>query len=83
MDVLKRAPSLDDHAGVAATIAATSLDTVVGKVAWGSGPVKNVTKTPLVGGQWRRGGAFKYDLSITFNGTAPFIPVDGPMQPIT
>jgi branched-chain amino acid transport system substrate-binding protein len=83
VDVLKRVKDVDDHAGVAATIAATSVDTVVGKVAWGSGPVKNVTKTPLVGGQWRRGGKFKYDLAITFNGTAPAIPVDSPMQPIT
>ena len=83
VDVLKRVKDVDDHAGVSAAIGATSLDTVVGKVAWGGGPVKNVAKTPLVGGQWRRGGAFKYDLAITFNGTAPFIPVDGPMQPIT
>jgi branched-chain amino acid transport system substrate-binding protein len=83
VDVLKRTGNLEDHAAVSATIGATSIDTVVGKVAWGAGPVKNVTKTPLVGGQWRRGGAFKYDLAITFNGTAPSIPVDGPMQPIT
>jgi branched-chain amino acid transport system substrate-binding protein len=83
VDVLKRTGNLEDHAAVSAAIGATSIDTVVGKVAWGAGPVKNVTKTPLVGGQWRRGGAFKYDLAITFNGTAPSIPVDGPMQPIT
>jgi branched-chain amino acid transport system substrate-binding protein len=83
VDVLKRVKNLDDHAGVSAAIGATSVDTVVGKVAWAGGPMNNVTKTPLVGGQWRRGGAFKYDLAITFNGTAPFIPVDSPMQPIT
>src|SRR3546814_3541774 len=45
--------------------------TVVGPIAWGKGPVKNVAKTPLVGGQWRQGGAFKYDLVITSNETAP------------
>lgn len=83
VDVLRRADRLDDHAAVAAVIAATSLDTVVGHIAWGSGPVKNVAKTPLVGGQWRLGGAYKYDLVITFNGTAPEIPTGGTMQPIT
>jgi branched-chain amino acid transport system substrate-binding protein len=82
VDVLKRVNDIEDHAGVAAAIAATSVQTVVGKIAWGSGPVKNVTKTPLVGGQWRRSGAFKYDLAITYNGLAPSIPVDGPMQAI-
>jgi branched-chain amino acid transport system substrate-binding protein len=82
VDVLKRVKSVDDHAAVAGAIAATALDTVVGRVAWGSGPVKNVAKTPLVGGQWRRGGAYKYDLVITFNGTAPEIPVGSTMQPI-
>ncbi len=82
-NVLGRVKDIEDHAAVSAAIGATSMDTVVGKVAWGAGPVRNVTKTPLVGGQWRRGGEFKYDLAITFNGTAPEIPVDGPMQPIT
>jgi branched-chain amino acid transport system substrate-binding protein len=82
VDVLKRTKNLDDHADVSAAIGATSVDTLVGKVGWAGGPMKNVAKTPLVGGQWRRGGQFKYDLHITFNGTAPFIPVDGPMQPI-
>ena len=83
VDVLKRAPNLDDHAGVAATISKTALETVVGRVAWGSGPVKNVAKTPLVGGQWRLGGKWKYDLVLTFNGTAPMIPTTGKMEPIT
>lgn len=82
VDVLKRADKVDDRSGVAATIAATAADTIVGRVDFSKGPVKNVAKTPLVGGQWRRGGAFKYDLAITFNGTAPMVPVDGPMQPI-
>ncbi|MFO1067713.1 MAG: ABC transporter substrate-binding protein [Geminicoccaceae bacterium] len=83
-DVLKRSGDPKDKAAVAAAIAPTSLDTIVGKVAWGAGPVKNVAKTPLVGGQWRRtpDGPFKYDLVITANGTAPEIPLGGKMEPI-
>jgi branched-chain amino acid transport system substrate-binding protein len=85
-DVLKRAPDRDPKA-VAATIAATNLDTVVGKVQWGGANLppfaaKNVAKTPLVGGQWRFKGG-KYDLVITDNRTAPAIPLGGKMEAIT
>ena len=66
-------------------IAATNLDTVVGKVQWnGAGlppfAAKNVTKTPLVGGQWRVKDGNKYDIVITDNKTAPTIPVGGKME---
>ena len=57
-DVLKRAEDPTDPEGVAKAIAATKLDTVVGRVAWSGEKLppfaaKNVAKTPLVGGQWR------------------------------
>jgi branched-chain amino acid transport system substrate-binding protein len=85
VDVLKRAPDRDGKA-IAATIAATNLDTVVGKVQWGSANLppfaaKNVAKTPLVGGQWRFKDG-KYDIAITDNRTAPAIPVGGEMEAI-
>jgi len=84
-DVLKRAPDRDPKA-IAATIAATNLDTVVGKVQWGGANLppfaaKNVAKTPLVGGQWRFKDG-KYDIVITDNKTAPAIPVAGQMEAI-
>ena len=31
-------------------------NSIVGPVKWGGQPVKNVTKTPLVAGQWQRKG---------------------------
>ena len=43
---------------------------------------KNVTKTPLVGGQWRIKDGNKYDIVITDNQTAPEIPVGGKMEAI-
>lgn len=76
-DVLKRAASPDDKAGIRNAIAATNLDTIVGRVAWGSGPVKNVAKTPLVGGQWVKGKKYKYDLVVVTNKLAPNIPLGG------
>ena len=45
-------------------------------------PVKNVCTTPLVGGQWKPGIKFKYDLHIVYNQTAPNIPLDSPLEPI-
>ena len=85
VDVLKRSSQRDPKA-IASTIAATNLDTVVGKVQWNSANVPpfaagNVAKTPLVGGQWRFKDG-KYDIVITDNRTAPAIPVAGQMEAI-
>lgn len=80
VDVLKRAKDLDSPAAIRDAVAATKLDTMVGHVAWGSGPVKNVAKTPLVGGQWRKGGKFKYDLVVVDNSLAPAIPVQDKLK---
>ena len=85
VDVLKRAPDRDPKA-LAATISATDLDTVVGKVQWSGHNLppfaaKNVAKTPLVGGQWRFKDG-KYGIVITENRTAPAIPVGGQMEAI-
>ena len=63
------------------------MSTVVGKVAWnGAGlppfAAKNVCKTPLVGGQWRKKDGGGFDLVIVDNGTAPDIPTGGKMEPL-
>ncbi len=86
-DVLKRTPQVGDGKATLAAIAATNLDTVVGKVAWNGANLppfaaKNVAKTPLVGGQWRVKDGNKYEIVITDNKTAPAIPVAGKMEAI-
>jgi branched-chain amino acid transport system substrate-binding protein len=81
-DVMKRSKGAGERASILDAVAKTKIDSVVGPIAWGAGPVKNVAKTPLVGGQWRKGGAFKYDLVITDNKTAPNIPAGGKMEAI-
>ena len=68
-------------------IAATDLDTIVGPVRWGDAQVppfavKNIAKTPLVGGQWRLKEGGGYEIVITDNQTAPEIPAADTMQPI-
>jgi branched-chain amino acid transport system substrate-binding protein len=73
-----------DHQAVAGALAALTASTVVGTLDWTSGPVPNVAKTPLVGGQWRSttGGAHPFDLVIVSNSLAPQIPAAGRVQPL-
>jgi branched-chain amino acid transport system substrate-binding protein len=87
LDVVKRAADPNDPQAILASIAATNLETVVGPVRWDGANVppfaaKNVTKTPLVGGQWRQRPDNKFDLVIVDNKTAPNIPAGGTMEAI-
>ncbi len=88
VDVLKRAADIGDRAAIRDAIASADLDTIVGNIRWdGTGvppfAARNITKTPLVGGQWRHLGGGKYDLAITDNRTAPQIPMTSEMQVIS
>lgn len=75
-DVVKRAADLEDAAAIVEAIRATSLKTIVGTIDWSKGPVKNVSKTLLVAGQWQRRDD-KLELVITTNAQAPEIAVGG------
>lgn len=78
-DVVARAADLEDPAAIVSAIAGTDLATIVGPVNWAKGPVKNVTKTPLVAGQWQKDDK-GLDLKIVANANAPEIPVNGALQ---
>lgn len=78
-DVIKRADDLEDASAITSAIATTQLDTIVGPIDWATGPINNVTKTPLVAGQWQREGD-KFDLKIVANSAAPSIPKTGEMK---
>ena len=80
-DVLQRAASLDPKA-IVDSIKATNLDTVVGTVQWTGQPVPNVAKTPLVGGQWKKGTTYPYDLVVVANTALPSVPIGGSLEPI-
>ena len=78
IDVLKRAKNIEPKSILDAVIA-TNYNSIVGPVHWTGQPVKNVSKTPLVAGQWQRhAGAF--ELVITANKPAPEIPVGGTLE---
>lgn len=64
-------------------LAGTNLQTIVGPVKWGGqGQFKNVSKTPLVLGQWVRGGKHKYELVIVNNEAFKQIPTGGSLKPL-
>ncbi|SDL77809.1 ABC transporter substrate-binding protein [Aliiruegeria lutimaris] len=78
-DVIKRAEDLEDPAAIVSAIAASNIDTIVGPVNWANGPINNVTKTPLVAGQWQKDGD-AMDLKIVANSAAPNIPLTGALK---
>ena len=78
-DVISRAADLDDPTAIVEAIKATNMSTIVGDVNFGVGPVPNVTKTPLVAGQWQKNGD-ALELVITNNAAAPNIPVGGELK---
>jgi branched-chain amino acid transport system substrate-binding protein len=82
-DVLGRASDPKDKGAVAEAIKATSLDTIVGPLSWSNGPVPNVAKTPLVGGQWTKGTDYPWDLVVVRNTLAEQIPTAGKVKAIS
>lgn len=87
IDSLKRSEDPTDRKANVASLARTNLATVVGPVKFGSDQLpayarRNVARTPLVGGQWRRGKDGQYALLVVDNSHAPEIPLGGTMQAI-
>ena len=78
IDILKRAKAIEPKA-ILDSIIATNYNSIVGHVQWTGKPVKNVTKTPLVAGQWQRKGD-RFELVITANRPAPNIPIGGKLE---
>lgn len=81
-DALTRSGDPMDYEKVREALAETNMNTLVGPVNFQGGPVPNVSKTPLVGGQWRLGGDFKYDMVVTANAALPDLPLGGAMEAI-
>ncbi|WP_390910801.1 ABC transporter substrate-binding protein [Pseudosulfitobacter sp. SM2401] len=78
-DIVSRADDLDDPMAIVEAIKTTNMSTIVGNVNWATGPVPNVSKTPLVAGQWQQSGDAT-ELVITNNAAAQNIPLGGELQ---
>jgi branched-chain amino acid transport system substrate-binding protein len=79
--VLNKAGSTD-KAKVAEALKTLTASTIVGGLDWTKGPVPNVAKTPLAGGQWRKssGGKYPFDLVVVDNQLATGLPVGGKVE---
>ncbi len=99
VDALKRATNPEDKSSILEAIKATKLDTIGGLIdftapvsppgpPWtteAAAPVhENVYKTPLVGGQWRKGTTYPFELTIVTDAGAKGvgIPVQDKVQPL-
>ncbi len=98
VDALKRATNPEDKSSILEAIKATKLDTIGGLIdftapvsppgpPWTTGPQRvheNVYKTPLVGGQWRKGTTYPFELTIVTDAGAKGvgIPVQDKVQPL-
>jgi branched-chain amino acid transport system substrate-binding protein len=80
---LKSAGVVHNPNAFVAALSKLKVSTIVGPLNWQAGPVPNVTKTPLVGGQWRAGNTKSgYELVIVTNKQHTNIPLGGSPQVI-
>jgi branched-chain amino acid transport system substrate-binding protein len=80
VDALKRTKNIESRESIRDAIRATRYQSIVGLVAWDGKPVKNVTRTPLVGGQWVKGKKWPFELVIVNNDHDKSIPVQQNMM---
>ncbi len=81
IDVLKRSKGPGNPDAIKDAIANTDYASIVGPVNFKTGPVPNISKTPLVSGQWRKSDK-GLDLVIVENSQAQAIKVQGKLEPI-
>ncbi len=81
---LAAASNPNDKASVAKAISTLNTVTAVGKVDFTSGPVPNVSVTPIIGAQWvksKAGSKYPFDLVIVDNAPDPNVPVAAKLLP--
>jgi branched-chain amino acid transport system substrate-binding protein len=85
-DALTRTTNVDDKESIIKAVRETKMDTIAGPVDWTSGgpnnPVQNVSKTPLVGGQWVKGTEWPFEIVVVSNSIATEIPLQGEITPL-
>lgn len=82
IDTLKRTQDLDSPESIAQAIGETNLNTIIGAVNFATGPVPNISKTPVAGGQWQLQDG-KPVLQIVKNSHTPAIPLTDEMKVIS
>lgn len=72
-----------DKNAVAEAVKSLKVETPVGNLEWGTGPVDNVVATPILGGQWIRGEEFPLDFVLCDNTPDPNVKVQAKLKPYT
>ena len=78
---LKASGDPKDRTKVADAMKTLTVETPVGNLKWGAGPVANVVATPIPGGHWVKGTKYPVDFVICENSADPNIPVGGKLTP--
>jgi branched-chain amino acid transport system substrate-binding protein len=81
IDALKRSKGPGNAEAIRDAIANTNYKSIVGNVNFKTGPVPNISKTPLVSGQWEKKDK-NLELVIVENSQAKDIAVQGKLKPI-
>ena len=77
---LKASGNPKDKTKVADAMKTLSVDTPLGSLKWGSGPVSNVVATPILGGQWVKSAKWPVDFTICDNTPDSKISVGGTLK---
>ena len=83
LDVLKRSNDPLDREANREALAATDLQTVVGRINFTGQPHKNICTTPIFGGQWVKGEKWPYDLKIVDNTVNQLFPPEQKIVALT
>lgn len=80
---LKASGDPKNRTAVADAVKTLSVQTPVGDLKWGAGPVANVVPTPIIGGQWVKSTQYPVDFTICENAADPKVPVAGKLAAYT
>jgi branched-chain amino acid transport system substrate-binding protein len=79
--VLEASGNPKDKTAVANAMKTLEVQTPIGVLHWGTGPVANVVATPIIGGQWVKGkGKYPLDFVLCEHSSDPKVPIAGHLK---
>jgi branched-chain amino acid transport system substrate-binding protein len=78
---LKAAGDPKDKDAVAEAMKTVSVETPIGKLEWGKGPVPPVVVTPILGGQWVKGSEHPVEFVLCSNAADPNVKTQATLEP--
>jgi branched-chain amino acid transport system substrate-binding protein len=78
---LRASESPKDKAVVAEAVKTLGVETPVGRVEFGKGPVESVVTGPFMGGQWVEGDEHQFEFVVGENSSDPNVPVEAKLKP--